>query len=666
MKSRVVASILILTLLFTFALGSSVVGAESPTFSLKPATAYARTGTSISFRLMAYNITDMNSWTVRIEWDPAIITLHVAPFEGDALNEGWMESTFTSTNGTGYLEMTDSLTGDNVGDSVTFDEGLLAIFYLRAVKLPPEAGTTVSIASAEYKDPTGVPTTPAVEHAVVKPPAPGVTVIEWLTHWTSVAEMTFWDQCIAEFEAENPKIHVVLTSVDFESLYDVIMTRFAAGEDPDLIHIHAMWVPKFVTKQMLSTPPPDVQTEVETQWTEDAKDGATFLGTIWGYPTEYNSWALVWNKKIFAEVGLDPEVPPTSWGIPSIGEGELETMAVKCTTRDEFGVINRTGFYPVFDSSPEEERFQFMSLLWSNGGEYIDFNKPEATFNSKEGVEVLELYKWCRDKTFDPIVHPAARVWWEAWEPPYELAIMVLPTWMTYIRDAMGEDFTPETIGIAPVPVGPSGVSSESVVYSWMATVTKRAEQRVDYTGGPTHAEAAWTFLKWINEPKPTAAPYGAQPEATWVTRMGDYLLTDMIIPSRKSDQENFPICTENFWFKEFINIGALYGRSDTYFRTSEEVQETVFYMCEYVATEGSDPKTEADKAAAAVNKLLPIPGDINGDDVVDIFDIVTAAKAFGSKPGDPKWNPNADVNSDDIVDIFDVVSIAVNFGVSH
>ena len=60
-----------------------------------------------------------------------------------------------------------------------------------------------------------------------------------------------------------------------------------------------------------------------------------------------------------------------------------------------------------------------------------------------------------------------------------------------------------------------------------------------------------------------------------------------------------------------------------------------------------------------------PLIGDINGDGIVDIFDVVILAKAFGSEPGDPEWNPAADLNNDDIVDIFDVVTIAKEFGKS-
>ena len=63
--------------------------------------------------------------------------------------------------------------------------------------------------------------------------------------------------------------------------------------------------------------------------------------------------------------------------------------------------------------------------------------------------------------------------------------------------------------------------------------------------------------------------------------------------------------------------------------------------------------------------KAETIAGDTNNDGVVDIFDIVTAALAFGTKPEDPHWNPAADINDDGTVDIYDLVSIVNNFGES-
>jgi len=59
------------------------------------------------------------------------------------------------------------------------------------------------------------------------------------------------------------------------------------------------------------------------------------------------------------------------------------------------------------------------------------------------------------------------------------------------------------------------------------------------------------------------------------------------------------------------------------------------------------------------------IPGDINSDSTVNILDAILLAGAFGSRPGDGNWNPNADINNDDVVNILDAIILAGHFGES-
>lgn len=62
----------------------------------------------------------------------------------------------------------------------------------------------------------------------------------------------------------------------------------------------------------------------------------------------------------------------------------------------------------------------------------------------------------------------------------------------------------------------------------------------------------------------------------------------------------------------------------------------------------------------------IKILGDVNGDGVVDIFDIVLAADAYGSHEGDPDWNSEADVAPQyGIIDIFDIVTVGSRYGES-
>lgn len=56
------------------------------------------------------------------------------------------------------------------------------------------------------------------------------------------------------------------------------------------------------------------------------------------------------------------------------------------------------------------------------------------------------------------------------------------------------------------------------------------------------------------------------------------------------------------------------------------------------------------------------VPSDLNSDGKVDVLDLATAAKAFGSYAEQPRWNPIADINEDHSVDIIDLALIALTW----
>ena len=57
------------------------------------------------------------------------------------------------------------------------------------------------------------------------------------------------------------------------------------------------------------------------------------------------------------------------------------------------------------------------------------------------------------------------------------------------------------------------------------------------------------------------------------------------------------------------------------------------------------------------------MPGDTNGDNIVDIFDMTKVQIGYDSKIGESNWDPDVDFNKDDAVDIFDVSIVTGNFG---
>lgn len=69
------------------------------------------------------------------------------------------------------------------------------------------------------------------------------------------------------------------------------------------------------------------------------------------------------------------------------------------------------------------------------------------------------------------------------------------------------------------------------------------------------------------------------------------------------------------------------------------------------------------DFTVTAVATIDPILCDINEDGIVNMRDTSIAARAFGSYPSHPRWNPIADINQDNTVDMKDIAPIARNFG---
>jgi len=59
----------------------------------------------------------------------------------------------------------------------------------------------------------------------------------------------------------------------------------------------------------------------------------------------------------------------------------------------------------------------------------------------------------------------------------------------------------------------------------------------------------------------------------------------------------------------------------------------------------------------------VTIPGDLNGDFRVSLSDLSILAKAYGSTPSHPKWNPNADINDNGAVTLSDLSIMAKNYG---
>jgi hypothetical protein len=57
------------------------------------------------------------------------------------------------------------------------------------------------------------------------------------------------------------------------------------------------------------------------------------------------------------------------------------------------------------------------------------------------------------------------------------------------------------------------------------------------------------------------------------------------------------------------------------------------------------------------------VVGDSNHDGKINYRDLFLLARAYGSAPNEPNWNPYVDFNDDKIVDCFDLTILKENYG---
>jgi parallel beta-helix repeat protein len=108
-----------------------------------------------------------------------------------------------------------------------------------------------------------------------------------------------------------------------------------------------------------------------------------------------------------------------------------------------------------------------------------------------------------------------------------------------------------------------------------------------------------------------------------------------------------FMVPTESgIWYKGFLPLECDLHVNSTMLKTDQGVT---------VPNDVADPLLHY--------MYSPIPGDLNSDGIVNIFDLRIVARVFGLNSSEPNWDPRADLNHDNKVDIFDLVLVAKNYG---
>jgi len=202
----------------------------------------------------------------------------------------------------------------------------------------------------------------------------------------------FLENIIADFQAENPDVEIVVESIPHGEYITKLLTSIAGGEGPDLFDLGDTDVPGFMARNIMA--PIDYaalgfpsQAAFEAEWLPTTLDSFTDAqGRRYGYPIEYNSWQLVINTEHFREAGLDPERDyPRTWE-------DVVRIGRALTRYDDSGNITRSGFILPFPHHSGWYLFNFEPHLLQRGGLILNEEMTESFVNSPEGVAVAQYW----------------------------------------------------------------------------------------------------------------------------------------------------------------------------------------------------------------------------------------------------------------------------------
>ncbi|MEU8471846.1 extracellular solute-binding protein [Streptomyces sp. NPDC029006] len=301
-------------------------------------------------------------------------------------------------------------------------------------------------------------------------------VLTLLSHYASGALKDALQGPVDEWNATHDRVKVRTEAVEFGGLLTTLMVRQAAGQGADILHPYCLWTGQLVRAGVLRPAPPEHAREITRGYRAAAVGAASVGGTVYGYPTEVQTYALYYNKRLLRAAGVDG--PPRTWR-------ELEEAAHRTTRRDRYGntLVQGFGLSTVDDATTVG---QTLALLNAAGGTFVSADGRGTVIDSPAGRAVFDLE---RRLVAAGASAPGVNVY-KAF-PSGQAAMVVGAGWWTAdLKTLMGAAY--RDVGVAPLPLREAHDARATLATGFLLGVNTASE----------HPGEAWEFLRWLNTGK--------------------------------------------------------------------------------------------------------------------------------------------------------------------
>jgi multiple sugar transport system substrate-binding protein len=330
---------------------------------------------------------------------------------------------------------------------------------------------------------TGCSSNEKADNGVNKP----VTISVW--HPWGGPQKELLTAVIAEFDRTHPGIRVepLYTPNDLGS-NQKFFTAVAAQRPPDVIFVDGPQTAAWAEQGAIQPLDPWIRKAgiKESDYFVPSWKQNAYKGHVWALPYCADpNFAFAWNKKVFREVGLDPERPPRTLK-------ELDEYNDRIT-KVENGKMVRIGFIPWGQGGAANSIF---SWGWAFKGNFYDPDKNKITANDPNNVRALQWMLSYLKKYDIRKINAFTSGFGSREQNPLYTGQMA----MSFLHISQIEDintYAPNLdYGLSFIPTPEGGEEHSSWVGGWCVGLPK----------GCKHPKEAWEFIRWCTrDPKGTA-----------------------------------------------------------------------------------------------------------------------------------------------------------------
>ena len=207
--------------------------------------------------------------------------------------------------------------------------------------------------------------------ATVPAAAQDKTSIEMIAAQYTDAMQPYFDDLASRFMEANPDVDVKVQVVNWNDIDQVVTTRIATGEPPDIANLN--YFAAFAADDLLYTADQIVDEATLSDLIQGFRDNSKYDGVEYAVPDLASDRLFFFNQDILDAAGVQP---PTNWSeVKAVCQAILDTQP---------------GIVPLaLPLGPEEAQAEFLIWAGGNGGQYFD--GQNWVVNSPQNLETLNF-----------------------------------------------------------------------------------------------------------------------------------------------------------------------------------------------------------------------------------------------------------------------------------